>query len=113
MTFGEKYKGKFEFRSQSAKARAGDKSFLPLHSAFLLLPLDALALAANQHTGHVVRAGPPFRESSVRSVPARVVSVVSGGTAFAVVALPAGGTVQNDFVRSGQPIFINVKIDRL
>ena len=63
--------------------------FCYLHSGFLPLPSNALALAANQYASHAMRRFAALVQRGVRSVPARVVGIVPGGTAFALVALAA------------------------
>src|SRR5580693_458609 len=72
---------------------------------------DALALATDQHTSHPVRRFARFRKRGVRAVPARMVSVMSRGASLAMVALTATGAVQNDLVRSGKPVFVDVEVN--
>src|ERR1700676_644488 len=74
---------------------------------------NALALAADQHSGHVLSSVACFRKRGVRPVPARMVGVMSSGASLAVVALPATGSVQTDLVRSSHPIFVDVEIDHV
>src|SRR5882757_2884796 len=69
----------------------------------------ALAFAADQHSRHSVRHIASLHQRSVRSMPARVIGVMTGGTAFALIALPAGSAVQHDLMRTGSPVFIDVK----
>jgi hypothetical protein len=38
-----------------------------------------------------------------------VIYVVTGGAAFAVAALAAGGAVQDDFAGAGGPVFVDEK----
>src|SRR5882757_8861209 len=72
----------------------------------------ALAFAADQHSSHSVRHIASLRERRVGSMPARVIGVVTGGTAFAMIALPARSAVQHDFMRTGCPVFIDIKFHR-
>ena len=58
-------------------------------TAQLLCLKHALALAANQHASHAMGDLAPLDERRVRPVPARVIGVMSRGTAFALLALPA------------------------
>jgi len=74
--------------------------------------LNALALAADEHTRHVLRDFTRFDQCSVRSVPAGVVGVVSCGSSLSVIALPTGGTVQHDLVGPSKPVLINVERGR-
>ena len=46
-------------------------------------------------------------------MPLRVVGIVTGRPALAVIALAAPGAVQHDFVWPRQPVFVNIKIGRL
>jgi len=72
---------------------------------------NALTLAPDQNSRHVVSPVPRFCQRGIRPMPTRVVGVMSCGTAFAMVALPATGSVQDDFVRSSQPVLVDEKID--
>jgi hypothetical protein len=51
--------------------------------------LNALTFTADQHTGHALRSLASFGQRGIRTVPARVVGVMSGGAPFAVIALSA------------------------
>src|SRR5438552_3718379 len=73
------------------------------------IALDALALAADQDAGHGVGGVAGLGQGCVGAVPAGVVDVVSGGTAFAVTALAAGAAVQDDFAWAGGPVFVDEK----
>src|SRR5215469_6709917 len=73
---------------------------------------NALALTANKHARHVLCNAAGFRETRIRPMPAGMIGVVTGGAPFTVVALPAGGTMQHRFVRSGVPVLVEVELDR-
>src|SRR5215471_15115460 len=70
----------------------------------------ALALAADEHVGHGVGDFAGFGQGGVGAVPLGVVDVVAGGASLAVAALAAGAAVQDDFVRSGDPVFVDEEV---
>src|SRR3984957_6231918 len=72
--------------------------------------LHTLAFAANQDSGHGVGGFAGLGYGWVGAVPAGAIHVVTGGAAFAVAALSASSAVQDDFVRAGGPVFIDVEI---
>src|SRR5437660_9492629 len=74
----------------------------------LLLP-HALAFAADQNAGHLMSRLARLGEIAVWSVPARMIGIVPGGASLAGTALTAGGAVQNRFVRTRCPIFVDIK----
>ncbi|MGA9544830.1 MAG: hypothetical protein WBQ85_14740, partial [Candidatus Sulfotelmatobacter sp.] len=61
-----------------------------------VVPLNALALATDEYACHAMCGVAPLDQSRIRSVPTRVVGVMSRGAAFALVALPARSAVQHD-----------------
>src|ERR1700694_4271794 len=83
-----------------------------LKSKICNLKSNALALAPNQHARHVVRCLAGLGERWIWAMPAGVVGIVPHRASFAVIALAATRAVANNFVRPGQPIFVNVEIDR-
>src|SRR5580693_8938226 len=74
------------------------------------MPLNALALAANEYAGHAMCSLAPLHQRRVRSVPARVVGVMPCGTALALIALATGSAVQHDFMRTGCPVFVDIEL---
>jgi hypothetical protein len=76
----------------------------------LKIILHAFAFAADQDSGHCVGGLASLGESRVGTVPAGVVDIVSGGTAFAVATLAAGSAVKDDFARASGPVFVNEEI---
>ena len=72
---------------------------------------NALTLAANEDPRHMLRCIASFRQRGVRSVPARMISVVTSGPAFAVVALPASGSMDNGLVRPRVSVLVDIKFD--
>src|SRR5581483_8194316 len=79
-----------------------------------LLPrLNTLALAANQYVGNAMRRLSCLGQRCEGTMPAGVVGVVAGGSAFSVVALATGSTMQNNLVRPSQPVFVNKEIMRI
>src|SRR5271156_39945 len=75
--------------------------------------LDALALAADQDAGHAMSNFASMDERGIGSMPSRVIGVVAGGPAPALIALPARAAMQHDLMRTGRPIFIDIKFRRL
>src|ERR1700733_11872667 len=70
---------------------------------------DALALAANEDAVHPMCCLASVNQRCVGSMPARVVGIVSRGTAFALGALTARTAMQHDLMRAGYPVFINIE----
>src|ERR1700677_53408 len=87
--------------------------FLPLLQLTFSNCSHTLALAADQHAGHAMSNFASVGERGIGSVPARVIGIVSGGPAPALVTLPARAAMQHDLMRTRRPIFIDIKFCRL
>src|SRR5258708_7503620 len=75
------------------------------------LPLPhALAFAADQNAGHLMGRLARLGEIAVGSVPARMIGIVSAGASLAGTALPTRCAMQNRFVWTGGPIFVNIEL---
>src|ERR1700675_2667713 len=75
------------------------------------LPLPhALAFAADQNTGHLMSRLARLGEIAIRSVPARMIGIVPAGASFAGTALSTRRAVQNRFVWTRCPIFVNKEL---
>src|SRR5258708_6070093 len=74
----------------------------------LLLP-HALAFAADQNAGHLMSRLARLGEIAVRPVPARMIGIVTTRASFAGTALSTRRAVQNRFVWTRCPIFVNVE----
>src|SRR5437660_8222873 len=77
----------------------------------LLLP-HALAFAADQNAGHLMSRLARLGEIAVWSVPARMIGIVPAGAPLAGTALPTGCAMQNGFMWTGCPIFVNIELGR-
>src|SRR2546430_3749152 len=71
-----------------------------------------LAFTADQYARHVVRCFPRFGKRGVRPMPARMIGVVTCWAPLAMVALAAGGAVEDDLVWSGKPVLVNIEFGR-
>src|ERR1035441_10362715 len=69
----------------------------------------ALAFAADQHAGHLMGCLARLGQIAVRSVPAGMIGIVTGGASFAGAALSTGGAVRSRFVRARCPIFVDIE----
>src|SRR5579863_709269 len=106
--FREDMRGKYKGMQKSKVRMQKVNAPIPLlHSNFFILTLHALALAADQHSGHRVGRLASFGQRRVGTVPAGVVHIVAGGAALAVAALATGSAVQDDLARAGGPVFVD------
>src|SRR6202166_5376196 len=70
----------------------------------------ALAFAANQHSGHLMRRLARRSEVAIWPMPSGMIGIMSARPAFPRTALSARCPVQDGFMWPRSPIFINVKL---
>src|SRR6202171_4186751 len=77
----------------------------------LRLP-HALAFAADQNARHLMSRLARRGKIAVWSVPARMIGIVPRGASFTGTALSTRRPMQNRFVRTRCPIFVNIDLGR-
>ena len=71
------------------------------------ISLHAFAFAADEDVCHGVGGFAGFGQGCVGSVPSGVIVFVAGGASFAVTALTTSAAMQNNFMRTGDPVLVD------
>ncbi len=99
-------------RSQS-HATLDANQLVGLSSAKAALLRHALALAADEHAGHLVRGLAGFRDVGVGAVPAGMIRVVASGLPLPALHCPQDALMHDHLVRSRGPALVHKEFDRL